>query len=127
VTSLTPSIQKTPFYTIFHGLGVPRNQNCHHQNCPASKQSWKYVKYRNFRIVKPSVFKPFFFHETLCDASQSSLVRPSNVLRIVKQTLLVVIFLLALAHPVLHPVPRLVVILHGSYVIGWKEEDVAVD
>jgi hypothetical protein len=54
-------------------------------------------------------------------------VRPSSVLRIIKQTLLVVIFLLALAHPVLHPVPRLVVILHGSYVIGWKEEDVAVD
>jgi hypothetical protein len=98
-----------------------------HQNCPASKQSWKYVKYRNFRIAKPSAFKPLFPHEILCDASQCSLVRPSNVLRIVKQTLLVVIFLLALAHPVLHPVPRLVVILHGSYVIGWKEEDVAVD
>jgi hypothetical protein len=55
-------------------------------------------------------------------------VRPSNVLRIVKQTLLVIVFLLALAHPVpgLHPVARLVVILHESYMIDWKEE-VAVD
>jgi hypothetical protein len=58
-----------------------------------------------------------------------------NVLRTVKQALLVVIFLLALAHalpelhlvPELHPVPRLAVILHGSYVISWKEEVVAVD
>jgi hypothetical protein len=52
-----------------------------------------------------------------------------NVLRTVKQTLPVVIFLLALAHPVpdLDPVPRLAVIPHGSYVIGWKEDGVAVD
>jgi hypothetical protein len=41
-----------------------------------------------------------------------------------EQTLLIIIFLLVLAHPIpeLHPVPRLVVILHGSYMIGWKEE-----
>ena len=57
-------------------------------------------------------------------------MRPSNVLRIVKQTLLVVAFLLTLAHPVpgLYPVPRVVAILHGSYVVDWKEEEeVAVD